>query len=134
MAGGVWFQTASRLLAGEDIRPLVPRKPVESHVRDLMHGVIPLLARVRGGQPALAPPLAFPDPDGPLYGYDRREVQVGGEPRSVGTKDLVSNTLAIASFVASAWPLRPPPCAFTTTSNLPKTSAVFSGTSTWFCK
>src|SRR5262245_21677944 len=26
--GGVWFQTASRLLYGEDIRAAVPRKPV----------------------------------------------------------------------------------------------------------
>jgi hypothetical protein len=95
--GGVWFQTASRLLAGDDIRPLVPRKPVESHARDLMHSVAPLLARVRGDPRALTLPLAFPEPAGPLRGYDRRQVRVGGVARSVGTKDLVSNTLAIAS-------------------------------------
>jgi predicted nucleotidyltransferase len=95
--GGVWFQTASRLLAGDDIRPRVPCKPVESHARDLMHSVLPLLARVRGDPPALAPPLGYPDPAGALYGYDRREVRVGSAIRSVGTKDLVSNTLAIAN-------------------------------------
>jgi hypothetical protein len=95
--GGVWFQTASRLLYGDDIRPLVPRKPVESHARDLMHSVVPLLARVRGDPPALALPLGYPDPAGALYGYDRRTVQVGGAARSVGTKDLASNTLAIAN-------------------------------------
>jgi predicted nucleotidyltransferase len=95
--GGVWFQTASRLVYGEDIRPLVPRKPVADHKRDLMHAVIPLLARVRGNPPVLSLPLDYPDPQGPLFGYDQRTILVGAVRRSVGTKDLVSNSLAIAN-------------------------------------
>ncbi len=37
--GGVWFQTASLLVYGEDVRAQIPRKPVERHIRDLMHAV-----------------------------------------------------------------------------------------------
>lgn len=95
--GGVWFQTASRLIAGEDIRPRVPQKPAASHARDLMHGVLPLIMRARGNPAALELPLAFPDPGGPLYGYDGRRVSAGGELRPVGTKDLASIVLAIAN-------------------------------------
>jgi len=94
--GGVWFQTASLLLYGEDVRPQIPRKPVEDHVRDLMHAVYPLLARVRGSPPVLRFPLAFPDAAGELRGYDAR---LRGEPvaRRAATKDLVTNVLATAN-------------------------------------
>jgi hypothetical protein len=94
--GGVWFQTASVLMYGEDVRARVPRKPVESHARDLMHSLFPLLARVRGSPEALHYPLDYPDPTGALYGYDYRYL---GEdlPRRTVTKDLVTNVLAAAN-------------------------------------
>jgi hypothetical protein len=95
--GGVWFQTASRLIAGDDIRPLVPQKPAAAHARDLMHAAIPLIARMRGSPGMLSIPLAFPDPAGPIYGYDQRTVQIGAWRQPVGTKDLVSTVLAIAN-------------------------------------
>jgi len=95
--GGVWFQTASRLLYGEDIRPRVPQKPAATHARDLMHGVLPLMLRMRGDPPSLALPVEFPDPAGLFYGYDHRTVVVDGEARPVGTKDLVSVVLGIAN-------------------------------------
>ncbi|MCU0495417.1 MAG: nucleotidyltransferase domain-containing protein [Chloroflexaceae bacterium] len=95
--GGVWFQTASRWLYGEDIRAEIPRKPVAAHLGDLMHGTHGLLARVRGNPPALALPLDYPDPNGHFYGYDQRQIADGHTMRSVGTKDMVSNTLAIAN-------------------------------------
>src|SRR5262245_33199268 len=55
--GGVWFQTASVLIYGEDERRRIPRKPVEQHIRDLMHSMYPLLARVRGDPTVLTYPL-----------------------------------------------------------------------------
>jgi predicted nucleotidyltransferase len=95
--GGVWFQTASRCLYGMDIRPHMPRKPIAAHLRDLMHSMYGLLARVRGNPPQLTVPLAYPDATGRLYGYDQRQIRDGDHLRSVGTKDLVTNTLAIAN-------------------------------------
>jgi hypothetical protein len=94
--GGVWFQTASLLLYGEDIRPRIPRKPVLNHTRDLMHALLPLLARVRGNPAQLAFPLDYPDPGGVLYGYDARFGDSDDAER-VRTKDLVTNVLAAAN-------------------------------------
>jgi predicted nucleotidyltransferase len=95
--GGVWFQTASRCLYGIDIRPQIPRKPIAAHIRDLMHSMYGLLARVRGNPPRLIVPLAYPDATGRLYGYDQRQIRDGDHIRTVGAKDLVTNTLAIAN-------------------------------------
>jgi hypothetical protein len=95
--GGVWFQTASRLIAGDDIRLRVPQKPAAAHARDLMHAVIPLIARMRGSPATLSIPLTVPDPAGLIYGYDQRTMQRGDQRQSVGTKDLASTVLAIAN-------------------------------------
>src|SRR5262249_804102 len=84
-------------LYGMDIRPQIPRKPVTAHIRDLMHSMYDLLARVRGNPPRLTVPLAYPDAVGKLYGYDQRRIRHGDDLRSVGTKDLVTNVLAIAN-------------------------------------
>ena len=72
---------------GEDIRPRVPRKPVERHIRDLMHSMVPLLARVRGDPPSLSYPLDYPDANGWLRGYDRRYRDLPADQRTA-TKDL----------------------------------------------
>jgi hypothetical protein len=94
--GGVWFQTASVLIYGEDVRPHIPRKPVEQHIRDLMHAIYPLLARVRGNPALLTYPLDYPDPTDALRGYDARYRDVP-ESRRTATKDLVSNVLGAAN-------------------------------------
>jgi len=94
--GGVWFQSASLLLYGEDARPRIPRKPVDGHIRDLMHAMYPLLARVRGNPLILTYPLDYPDPAGALRGYDAR-YRDDPEPRRTATKDLVTNVLAAAN-------------------------------------
>ena len=92
----MWFQTASVLVSGEDVRLRVPRKPVERHIRDLMHSMYPLLARVRGSPPFLSYPLDFPDPGGELRGYDARYLDEP-DPQRTATKDLVSNVLGAAN-------------------------------------
>jgi predicted nucleotidyltransferase len=95
--GGVWFQTASRLLYGEDIRAAVPRKPVADHTRHLMHSIYPLLARVRNSPPRLAVPLDYPDPAGEFYGYDRRRIRTADGEIRASTKNLVLNVVGAAS-------------------------------------
>ncbi len=94
--GGVWFQTASMFLYGEDVRPRIPRKPVERHIRDLMHSMYPLLARVRGNPAVLTYPLDNPDPASALRGYDAR-YRDEPESRRTATKDLVNNVLCAAN-------------------------------------
>jgi hypothetical protein len=94
--GGVWFQSASQLVYGEDVRAQIPRKPVENHVRDLMHAMHPLLARVRGNPAALRFPIGFPDPAGALRGYDAR-LRDDAPAHRAATKDLVTNVLAAAN-------------------------------------
>jgi hypothetical protein len=94
--GGVWFQTASLLVHGDDVRAQIPRKPVERHIRDLMHAVYPLLARVRGNPSVLRHPLGFPDPAGELRGYDARFRDTAPAQRTP-TKDLVTNVLGAAN-------------------------------------
>lgn len=95
--GGVWFQTASRLLYGEDIRAAVPRKPVAEHVRHLMHSMYPLLARVRDDPPRLLVPLGYPDPAGEFYGYDRRRMRSADGELRASTKNIVLNVICGAS-------------------------------------
>jgi len=94
--GGVWFQTASLLMYGEDIRPRIHRKPVANHIRDLMHTMFPLLARVRGTPELLTFPLDYPDPAGIVYGYDARNND-SNDPECLRTKDLVTIVLAAAN-------------------------------------
>jgi hypothetical protein len=84
------------LLYGEDIRPRIPRKPVTNHIRDLMHAVYPLLARVRGDPARLTFPLDYPDRAGIAYGYDAR-YRDDDDPQRTATKDLVTNVLAAAN-------------------------------------
>lgn len=95
--GGVRFQTASLLLYGEDIRAAVPLKPVEDHIRDMMHDQYPLLARVRGNPDVLTFPLDYPDPAGEFYGYDRRLIRTVDGTSHPGIKNLALNVICPAS-------------------------------------
>jgi predicted nucleotidyltransferase len=94
--GAVRFQKASLLMYGEDIRPQVPLKPIDSFIRDNMHFQYQLLARVRGNPEVLTFPLDYPDPAGEFYGYDRRPIRADGIIQ-YGTKDLVLNVLCPAT-------------------------------------
>lgn len=94
--GGVRFQTASLLLYGEDIRALVPLKPVEKHIRDSMYSQYRLFARVRGNPPRLRFPLNYPDPVGEFYGYDCRQMRLPDGTSRPGIKDLAINVLSPA--------------------------------------
>ncbi|MDZ8186436.1 MAG: nucleotidyltransferase domain-containing protein [Nostoc sp. ChiSLP02] len=94
--GGVRFQTASKLIYGEDIRFAVPKKPVEDHIRDSMFGQYRLFARLRGNPPCLTFPLDYPSPVGEFYGYDGRMMYLRDRTTQIGIKDLVINVLSPA--------------------------------------
>ncbi|HEX5691152.1 MAG TPA: nucleotidyltransferase domain-containing protein [Roseiflexaceae bacterium] len=95
--GGVWFQSASRLLYGEDVRDAIPRKPAANHVRDTMHAVIPLLGRVRDNPEQLHVPLDYPEPEGEFYGYDRRRMSLPDGTTCASTKNVVLIAIGAAN-------------------------------------
>jgi hypothetical protein len=95
--GGVWFQTASRLLYGKDVRDTIPRKLVADHTRDTMHAVVALLARVRGNPEQLGVPLDYPDPEGEFFGYDRRQMRLADGTTCASTKNVVLNVIGAAN-------------------------------------
>ena len=93
----VRFQRGTLLVYGEDIRDAIPLKPLDSYVRDTMHGVYPLSARVRGNPAMLHFPLDYPDPEDIFYGYTKRQMRTIDGTLIQGTKDLVATTTMIAS-------------------------------------
>lgn len=86
--GSVRFRTDSLLLQGEDIRETVPQKPVSEHIRDSLYAQFNLFARVRPHLQQLTVPLAYPDPQGSFYGYDRRPLKTIAGSSYPGIKDL----------------------------------------------
>ncbi|MEW5856985.1 MAG: nucleotidyltransferase domain-containing protein [Cyanobacteriota bacterium] len=95
--GAVRFQQGTLLIYGEDIRPLVPIKPIDSYTLDSMHFPYRLLARARGNPEVLTFPLDYPDPEGEFYGCDRRQMRASDGTIHYGTKDLVLNVLCPAT-------------------------------------
>jgi predicted nucleotidyltransferase len=86
--GSVRFQMDSLLLAGEDIRAIVPQKPVSEHIRDSLYAQFHLFARVRPHLQRLIVPLTYPDSEGQFYGYDRRQLKTADGTIHPGIKDL----------------------------------------------
>lgn len=86
--GSVRFCTDSLLLHGEDIREIVPLKPVSEHIRDSLYAQVDLFARVRPHLRRLTVPLAYPDPQGLFYGYNRRLLKTADGVSHPGIKDL----------------------------------------------
>ncbi|MBD2003014.1 MULTISPECIES: nucleotidyltransferase domain-containing protein [Cyanophyceae] len=95
--GAVRFQKGTLLIYGEDIRPLVPIKPIDSYTLDSMHFPYRLFAQMRGNPEVLTFPLDYPDPEGEFYGCDRRQMRASDGTIHYGTKDLVLNVLCPAT-------------------------------------
>lgn len=91
------FQTASLLMYGEDIRAVVPLKPMDSYILDEMHFPYHLFKRVRGNPTVLTFPLDYPDPEGEFYGYDRRWMRAPDGSSHDVTKELVLSTVCAAT-------------------------------------
>jgi predicted nucleotidyltransferase len=72
------IERASRLVAGDDIRPELPRTTLDAFMRRYGDAPHAYMAIFRPGQPLVAP-LDYPDPDGPFYGYDSRTLPPAGE-------------------------------------------------------
>jgi len=95
--GAIRFQQGSILLFGDDIREAVPLKPRDSYIRDTAHFPFQVFARLRGNPEHLIFPLAYPDPNGEFYGYDRRQMRMPDGTMMHCTKDLVLSTLCAAT-------------------------------------
>ena len=95
--GAIRFQKATLLMYGEDIRSLVPLKPIEDYIRDSMHFPYRLFARVRGNREVLTFPLEYPDPVDEFYGYAYRPIRASDGAIHCGTKDLVLSVLCPAT-------------------------------------
>jgi hypothetical protein len=92
--GAVNLKQSSLLLMGEDLRERIPLMPMDAWVRYCMHR--PYLFMERGRSRAedepLRYPLAYPDAQGPLYGYDHRmHIEADGSMHR-SFKELVSLT------------------------------------------
>ena len=95
--GAVRFQHGTQLVYGTDIRAQVPLKPIASYIRDTVHFPYVLFSRLRDNPPVLPYPLDYPDPDGAVYGYDRRAVVAPDGTRRASTKDLVLSVVCTAT-------------------------------------
>ena len=78
----------SLLLYGEEIRDRMPEEPLGFFTRSWMHRSQAGLLAVRGNPKRLELPLGHPDPEGELFGYDRRPLAPGSPER--GIKALVT--------------------------------------------
>ncbi len=96
---------------GDDIRATLPAVPFPRYVLDVIEsGLFPIgVPRQREAvayplPTPLAPPLAYPDPDGEFYGYDAVPAR-SAAPRS--TRRLVSNAAWIATLILAVETGRP---------------------------
>jgi hypothetical protein len=93
------LKSASALLYGEEIRDVIPLKPLPDPIF-LIHELVWKQIALRGWPDILTYPLTYPDPDGEFYGYDRLGIKLANGDFEVGTRSLVSTiTLAAMVFV-----------------------------------
>lgn len=83
---------SSVLIYGTDIREGIVPPSFEEYLPWLMHGPTACFARARGNPPMLRFPLAFPDPSGEFYGYDRGKVRSIDGKTWPSTKEMVGST------------------------------------------
>lgn len=73
------IERASRLVAGDDIRPDLPPTTLDAFIRRYSEAPLAYMGIVRSGRPIVAP-LDYPDPAGPFFGYDSRTLPPSGTP------------------------------------------------------
>lgn len=90
----------STLLYGDDIRPRMPEMPFAEYVWTYAHAPIAYLVHVLRQRDHVRYPVAYPDPTGHFFGYDRPLLPPANRPvRNV--KALISTTCWIASILVS---------------------------------
>ena len=82
----------SLLIYGQDTRDDLPLMPIEAWVRDRMHSSYWRVARLFTRPEITTFPLAYPDPAGEFYGYDRRLVRLRDGRQVPCTRDLIRLT------------------------------------------
>ncbi|HET7036053.1 MAG TPA: nucleotidyltransferase domain-containing protein [Thermomicrobiaceae bacterium] len=97
---GHWrLEANSRLAAGDDLRPRLPREPLDSYLRRYTHAPYAYMSQVLRGVERLDYPLNYPDPAGEFYGYDH-DPQPPLDPAARDIRALVATVCWIASLSA----------------------------------
>ena len=90
------LETASTLVAGEDLRDRLPRTSPAAWLRRYTHAPWAYMAQVLRQVDRLTYPLDYPDPAGEFLGYDARMLPPHGGPAH-NVKSLVATVCWIAS-------------------------------------
>jgi hypothetical protein len=101
----VYLKLAKRPFYGEDIRERVLLPPFEFWPRALFAQALAFIARARGEPGRLIYPLVYPDPGGPVFGYDGRRLKSPDGALHDTTRDLVRAVLGGANAIL-AWKTR----------------------------
>jgi predicted nucleotidyltransferase len=95
------LKLGSRLVAGEDVRPLLPLPSPEAHARYIIGWPNSFIRRLHDGA-RLAPPLRYPDATDAFFGYARVRIPHWYPPATaLGTKELVAATCWTANALLS---------------------------------
>jgi predicted nucleotidyltransferase len=89
------IERASRLVAGDDIRPELPPTTLDTFIRHYSSAPLAYMSILRSDRPVVAP-LDYPDPSGPFYGYDSQTLPPAGT-YSHNIKGLVALVCWIAT-------------------------------------
>jgi predicted nucleotidyltransferase len=89
------IERASRLVAGDDIRPELPPTTLDAFVRHYSSAPLAYMTLLRSDRPVVAP-LDYPNPSGPFYGYDSQTLPPAGIPAH-NIKGLVALVCWIAT-------------------------------------
>lgn len=73
------IERASRLVAGDDLRPELPPTTLDTFIRRYSSAPLAYMSILRSDRPIVTP-LDYPDPSGPFYGYDSRTLPPAGIP------------------------------------------------------
>jgi hypothetical protein len=86
------LKLAGHCVYGEDIRDQFPLMPLAAWTRDRMHSSYFRLGSLFGRTAPVRAPLAYPDPAGEFFGYDRRPLRLADGSLAPGTRDLIRAT------------------------------------------
>ncbi len=87
-----YFKMGSILIYGEDIRDRLPLVSLPQWTRDRMHSSLWRTVHLFNRPPVIRYPLAYPDPSGEFYGYDRRKLRLPDGEEVNCTRDLIRLT------------------------------------------
>lgn len=86
-----------RLLAGDDVLRDAPLKPVAEVLGYCAYSALYCSWIIRGRPAVLQHPLAWPDPQGEFYGYERNGIWAGEKAYRPGVSNLLNLVMSVAN-------------------------------------